>query len=113
MHRNSAESADGRAHPATARGATGRAGRGRSGGGRCGTPGGSGATADTGWQRYYRLVQNHVQTGGTLPEAAGDVVMQGKNLGRWVTEQRHGWEQLLPVQQWILESTLTITPRRA
>ncbi|WP_331740014.1 helicase associated domain-containing protein (plasmid) [Streptomyces sp. NBC_01005] len=68
---------------------------------------------DTGWQRYYRLVQDHVQAGGTLSEAAGDVVVQGKNLGRWVTAQRHGWEQLLPVQQWILESTLTITPRRA
>ncbi|MCX5115428.1 hypothetical protein OOK13_44825 [Streptomyces sp. NBC_00378] len=24
--------------------------------------------------------------------------------------QRHGWEQLLPVQQWILENTLKNTP---
>ncbi|MFG2221262.1 helicase associated domain-containing protein [Streptomyces sp. NPDC048685] len=65
---------------------------------------------DTGWQRCYRLVQNHVQAGGTLPETAGDVVVQGEDLGRWVTAQRFGWEQLLPVQQWILENTLKITP---
>ncbi|WP_323185136.1 Helicase associated domain protein [Streptomyces sp. NBC_00305] len=39
---------------------------------------------DTGWQRCYRLVQIHVQAGGTLPEAAGDVVVQGEDLGRWV-----------------------------
>ncbi|WP_331750793.1 helicase associated domain-containing protein [Streptomyces sp. NBC_00046] len=61
---------------------------------------------DTGWQRCHRLVQNHVQAGGTLPEAAGDVVVQGEDLGRWVTAQRFGWEQLLPAQQWILENTL-------
>ncbi|MGW1411640.1 helicase associated domain-containing protein [Streptomyces sp. NPDC002403] len=61
---------------------------------------------DTGWQRCYRLVQNHVQAGGALPEAAGDVVVQGEDLGRWVPAQRFGWEQLLPVQQWILENTL-------
>ncbi|WP_317868946.1 hypothetical protein [Streptomyces sp. Wh19] len=50
---------------------------------------------DTGWQRCYRLVQNHVQ---------------GEDLGRWLNAQRFGWVQLLPVQQWLLENTLTITP---
>ncbi|MCX4851978.1 helicase associated domain-containing protein [Streptomyces sp. NBC_00893] len=65
---------------------------------------------DTGWQRCYRLVQNHVQAGGTLPTAEGDVVVQGEDLGRWVTAQRFGWEQLLPVQQWVLENTLKVTP---
>ncbi|WP_331733897.1 helicase associated domain-containing protein [Streptomyces atratus] len=65
---------------------------------------------DTGWQRCYRLVQNHVQAGGTLPTVDGDVVVQGEDLGRWVNAQRFGWEQLLPVQQWILENTLKITP---
>ncbi|MGW1108038.1 helicase associated domain-containing protein [Streptomyces sp. NPDC002540] len=65
---------------------------------------------DTGWQRCYRLVHNHVQAGGTLPEAAGDVVVQGEDLGRWVNAQRLGWEQLLPVQRWLLENTLKITP---
>ncbi|MEV6147391.1 helicase associated domain-containing protein [Streptomyces sp. NPDC051992] len=68
---------------------------------------------DTGWQRCYRLVQIHVQAGGTLPEVAGDVVVQGEDLGRWVTAQRYGWEQLLPAQQWILENTLKITPAEA
>ncbi|MFB8035484.1 helicase associated domain-containing protein [Streptomyces sp. NPDC056004] len=61
-------------------------------------------------QRCYRLVQNHVQAGGMLPVAAGDVVVQGKDLGRWVTAQRLGWEQLLPVQPWLLENTLKVTP---
>ncbi|MGQ7747225.1 hypothetical protein ACUN29_01735 [Streptomyces sp. WC2508] len=42
--------------------------------------------------------------------ADGDVVVQGEGLGRWVNAQRFGWEQLLPVQQWLLENTLTITP---
>ncbi|WP_405722736.1 helicase associated domain-containing protein [Streptomyces sp. NBC_00046] len=51
---------------------------------------------------------NHVQAGGTLPEAAGDVVVQGEDLGRWVSAQRFGWDQLLPVQQWILENTFGI-----
>jgi hypothetical protein len=60
---------------------------------------------DTRWQRCYRLAQNHVQAGRTLPEAAGGVVVQGRKLGRWVTAQRFGREQLLPVQQWILENT--------
>ncbi|MFI5774940.1 helicase associated domain-containing protein [Streptomyces sp. NPDC051658] len=65
---------------------------------------------DTGWQRCLRLVQNHVQAGETLPTADGDGVVQGEDLGRWVTAQRFGWEQLLPVQQWILEDTLKVTP---
>ncbi|MFD0344557.1 helicase associated domain-containing protein [Streptomyces sp. NPDC127117] len=65
---------------------------------------------DTGWQRCYRLVHNHVQAGGHLPETVGDVVVQGEDLGRWVTAQRFGWEQLLPVQQWILENTLKLAP---
>lgn len=45
-----------------------------------------------------------------LPVAAGDVVVQGEDLGRWVTAQRLGWEQLLPVQPWLLENTLKVTP---
>ncbi|MFD7499259.1 helicase associated domain-containing protein [Streptomyces sp. NPDC059832] len=65
---------------------------------------------DTGWQRCYRLVHNHVQAGGTLPTATGDVIIQGEDLGRWVTAQRYGREQLQPVQQWILENTLKVTP---
>ncbi|MFE7112913.1 helicase associated domain-containing protein [Streptomyces sp. NPDC057575] len=36
--------------------------------------------------------------------------MQSEDLGLWVNAQRFGWEQLLPVQQWILENTLKVTP---
>ncbi|MCX4734513.1 helicase associated domain-containing protein [Streptomyces sp. NBC_01363] len=65
---------------------------------------------DTGWQRCFRLTQNLLQNSGTLPVAAGKVIVQGEDLGRWVTAQRHGWEQLLPAQQWLLENVLGIEP---
>ncbi|MET8747184.1 Helicase associated domain protein [Streptomyces sp. NPDC004728] len=65
---------------------------------------------DTGWQRCFRLVQNLLQDGGALPVAAGKVIVQGEDLGRWVTAQRHGWEQLLPAQQWLLDNVLGIEP---
>ncbi|MFF3787462.1 Helicase associated domain protein, partial [Streptomyces sp. NPDC001933] len=65
---------------------------------------------DTGWQRCFRLTQNLLQDGGALPVAAGKVIVQGEDLGRWVTAQRHGWEQLLPAQQWLLENVLGIEP---
>lgn len=48
------------------------------------------------------------ETRGTLPETAGGVVVQGEDLGRWVTAQRHGWERLVAAQQWLLENTLGI-----
>ncbi|MEU4506970.1 Helicase associated domain protein [Streptomyces sp. NPDC024089] len=65
---------------------------------------------DTGWQRCFRLVQNLLQGGGALPVVVGKVIVQGDDLGRWVTAQRHGWEQLLPAQQWLLENVLGIEP---
>ncbi|MCX5345412.1 helicase associated domain-containing protein [Streptomyces atratus] len=40
----------------------------------------------------------------------GKVIVQGEDLGRWVNAQRHGWEQLLPAQQWLLENVLGIEP---
>ncbi|MFD5192639.1 helicase associated domain-containing protein, partial [Streptomyces sp. NPDC058357] len=64
---------------------------------------------DTGWQRCFRLIQNLLQNGGVLP-VAGKVIVQGEDLGRWVAAQRHGWEQLLPAQQWLLENVLGIEP---
>ncbi|WP_424863750.1 helicase associated domain-containing protein [Streptomyces sp. MMS24-I29] len=64
----------------------------------------------TTWQRCYRLVHNRLQADGTLPTAAGTVVVQGEDLGRWVTAQRHRWERLLPAQQWLLENTLGLAP---
>ncbi|MFC9759500.1 hypothetical protein [Streptomyces sp. NPDC056921] len=63
---------------------------------------------DRGWQRCFRLVQNLLQNGGVLPMADGKVIVQGEDLGRWVTAQRHGWEQLLPAQQWLLENVFGI-----
>ncbi|MDV9195883.1 helicase associated domain-containing protein [Streptomyces sp. Wh19] len=65
---------------------------------------------DTGWQRCFRLVQNLLQNGGVLPVVVGKVIVQGEDLGRWVAAQRHGWEQLLPAQQWLLENVLGIEP---
>ncbi|MFE7268674.1 Helicase associated domain protein [Streptomyces sp. NPDC057592] len=65
---------------------------------------------NTGWQRCFRLVQNLLQDGGVLPVLAGKVIVQGEDLGRWVTAQRHGWEQLLPAQQWLLDNVLGIEP---
>ncbi|GAA2425580.1 hypothetical protein GCM10010433_26930 [Streptomyces pulveraceus] len=40
-----------------------------------------------------------------LPEAAGDVIVQGEDLGRWVTAQGSWWEQFLPILQRLLENT--------
>ncbi|MFE7111994.1 helicase associated domain-containing protein [Streptomyces sp. NPDC057575] len=65
---------------------------------------------DTGWQRWFRLVQNLLQNGGTLPVAAGKVIVQGEDLGGWGAAQRFGWEQLLPARQWLLENVLGIEP---
>ncbi|MFD7499326.1 hypothetical protein ACFV8T_45050 [Streptomyces sp. NPDC059832] len=67
---------------------------------------------DTGRQHCYRLVHNHIQADGTLPTLDGDIVVQGENHRRWVNTQQFGWDQLLPMQQWILENTLKITPAR-
>jgi hypothetical protein len=40
------------------------------------------------WQRCYRLV--HVKTGGSLPAGAGELVVQGEDLGAWIAGQRVG-----------------------
>ncbi|MCC2280293.1 helicase associated domain-containing protein, partial [Streptomyces sp. ET3-23] len=65
---------------------------------------------DTGWQRRFRLAQAHVESGGKLPITAGEMVVQGEDLGRWATACRHSWDDLLPVQQWLLENILNLTP---
>ncbi|GAA2345328.1 hypothetical protein OKJ48_17660 [Streptomyces kunmingensis] len=51
-------------------------------------------------------MQAHVVGGGCLPVKAGDVVVQGEDLGRWITTQQHDFEQLQPAQQWLMENTL-------
>ncbi|MFF9077192.1 hypothetical protein ACF1BP_37670 [Streptomyces sp. NPDC014735] len=43
---------------------------------------------DIEWQRCYRLLQNHVQASGALPAAAGTVIVQGEDLGRWHNDAR-------------------------
>ncbi len=62
------------------------------------------------WQRAFHLVRMHLDTGGTLPTEAGDVVRQGEDLGRWVQSVRYGWDQLTTVQQWMCEQVLGIEP---
>ncbi len=62
------------------------------------------------WQRAFHLVRMHLDTDGTLPTEAGDVVRQGEDLGRWVQSVRYGWDQLTTVQQWMCEQVLGIEP---
>ncbi|WP_223268230.1 helicase associated domain-containing protein [Streptosporangium nondiastaticum] len=38
------------------------------------------------------------------------MIVQGEDLGRWVTACRLDWDSLLPVQQWLLENVLSLTP---
>ncbi|OKI49391.1 hypothetical protein AMK15_33870 [Streptomyces sp. MJM1172] len=45
-----------------------------------------------------------------LGAAAGEVVRQGEDLGRWVQSVRLGWEQLTGVRQWMREPVLGIGP---
>ncbi|GGZ60061.1 helicase [Streptomyces inusitatus] len=65
---------------------------------------------DAGWQRCLRLAQNHLANGGTVPLEAGEVVVQGEDLGRWVQGCRYGWDALQPAQQWLLENALGLEP---
>ncbi|MEC4020518.1 DEAD/DEAH box helicase [Streptomyces sp. H27-D2] len=65
---------------------------------------------DTGWQRCFRLAQAHVQGGGAVPTAPGDLLVQGEDLGRWATSCRLGWDTLQPAQQWLLENILSLDP---
>ncbi len=62
------------------------------------------------WQRAFHLTRQHLDEGGTLPTAAGDVVRQGEDLGRWVTSVRLSWDKLTTVQQWLCEQILGIEP---
>ncbi|MFI5809323.1 Helicase associated domain protein [Streptomyces sp. NPDC051561] len=65
---------------------------------------------DAGWQRCLRLAQQHLENGGAVPMTAGEVVVQGEDLGRWVQGCRFGWDALLPAQQWLLENALGLEP---
>ncbi|MFF3489407.1 hypothetical protein ACFYXC_40180 [Streptomyces sp. NPDC002701] len=61
------------------------------------------------WQRNYRLTLAHMKASGAFPAAAGELVVQGEDLGAWITAQRAGWGKLLPAQQYLLEA-LCIEP---
>ncbi|MFB6811083.1 Helicase associated domain protein [Streptomyces sp. NPDC056387] len=61
------------------------------------------------WQRAFHLTRVHLDAGGRLPLAPGEVVVQGEDLGRWVRGQRLAWEQLAWAQRWLLEHTLGVT----
>jgi hypothetical protein len=45
---------------------------------------------EIGWQRCYRLTLAHIQTGGTLPAAPGQLIVQGEELGVWIAGQPDG-----------------------
>ncbi|WP_073862210.1 DEAD/DEAH box helicase [Streptomyces sp. CB01249] len=62
------------------------------------------------WQRCFHLVRLHLRAGHPLPTRPGDVRDQGEDLGRWVRSVRYGWDDLTPVQQWMCEQILGITP---
>ncbi|MEU6996641.1 Helicase associated domain protein [Streptomyces sp. NPDC046465] len=61
---------------------------------------------DVGWQRAFRLLQEHLRAGGAVPGGAGELVVQGEDLGRWALAQRLGWDQLAPAQVWLLANVL-------
>ncbi|MGW5498975.1 helicase associated domain-containing protein [Streptomyces olivaceoviridis] len=62
------------------------------------------------WQRCFTLTRTHVQAGGPCPRAAGELVVQGEDLGAWAAAQRQGWDKLSPAQQWLLGSALGLEP---
>ena len=62
------------------------------------------------WQRGFHLTLGHLRSGATLPVRAGEVFVQGEDLGAWTRAQRVGWDKLAPVQQWLLDSVLGLEP---
>lgn len=62
------------------------------------------------WQRAFHLTRVHLDAGGRLPMAPGEVVVQGEDLGAWVRFQRLNWERLSWAQHWLLEHTLGVAP---
>ncbi|MEU1193234.1 helicase associated domain-containing protein [Streptomyces sp. NPDC005859] len=63
------------------------------------------------WQRCFHLARMHLQSGGSLPEREGVLLVQGEDIGRWVQVQRLEWDALSSVQQWLLGEVLGIAPR--
>ncbi|WP_435885442.1 Helicase associated domain protein [Streptomyces tauricus] len=59
---------------------------------------------EVGWQRAYRLALAHTKAGGAFPAGAGELIVQGEDLGAWISTQRAGWDGLVPAQQYLLET---------
>ncbi|MFF4038449.1 Helicase associated domain protein [Streptomyces sp. NPDC001816] len=53
------------------------------------------------WQRHYRVLADLVDADGSLPDIAPGVMMDGDDLGKWLTRQREAstWAQLTTEQQ--------------
>ncbi|MEU0787329.1 helicase associated domain-containing protein [Streptomyces sp. NPDC006173] len=62
------------------------------------------------WQRGFHLTLQHLRSAGVLPTQAGEVIVQGEDLGAWTIAQRIGWGKLTPAQQWLVESVLGLEP---
>ncbi|MFI5688415.1 Helicase associated domain protein [Streptomyces sp. NPDC051636] len=65
------------------------------------------------WQRHFRLAWHHVQTGGALPSKAGELVVDGADIGKWLTAQGRAFSKLTVTQQWMLSGMLGFTPAPA
>ncbi len=66
------------------------------------------------WQRHYRVLADLVDADGSLPDIAPGVLMDGDDIGRWLTRQREAstWAQLTEDQQERL-TTLGVKPVQA
>ncbi|MFE2693682.1 DEAD/DEAH box helicase [Streptomyces mirabilis] len=62
------------------------------------------------WQRLFRLAWHHLQTGGTLPEKPGELVIDGEDVGQWLAGQARAFGKLTITQQWMLTSVLSLKP---
>lgn len=53
------------------------------------------------WQRHYAILRDLAtdEPGGRLPELEPGVMIDGDDLGRWITRQQRDWAQLTPEQQ--------------
>jgi hypothetical protein len=61
------------------------------------------------WQRCFHLARTYHTAGGTLPDRAGQLIIQGEDIGRWIQTQQTQWDTLTTVQQWLLTEILGIT----
>ncbi|MFF3277344.1 Helicase associated domain protein [Streptomyces chrestomyceticus] len=68
---------------------------------------------DAGWQRCFHLARIHIAESGSLPVRAGEVLVQGEDLGQWAGAQRSRWDSLLPAQQWLLSEVLHLAAGEA